>query len=190
MTTGRACRKRTCLDLAGSRAVRGAPTDRPGRRRGAGLGLAIVKSFVELHGGHVRIEAAAAKGTTVICFFPAEPVAVAEPGGGVGVAQAILRRTSPTSLQPGNLALTSPWRYGQAMSCSSKVIRAGKTTLARALIRTLPPILHSKCRALRSLWSRLTSCAFRSGISTCTGSPQPKSWKNLGSTRPFRARCS
>ena len=52
-----------------------------GRRRGAGLGLAIVKSFVELHGGHVRIETATGKGTTVICFFPAEPVA-----GGVSQA--------------------------------------------------------------------------------------------------------
>lgn len=44
-----------------------------GRRRGAGLGLAIVKSFVELHGGSVRIETGAGKGTTVVCFFPAKP---------------------------------------------------------------------------------------------------------------------
>ncbi|MCO5063805.1 MAG: ATP-binding protein [Rhizobiaceae bacterium] len=44
-----------------------------GRRRGAGLGLSIVKSFVELHGGTVRIETGADKGTTVICFFPFPP---------------------------------------------------------------------------------------------------------------------
>ena len=47
-----------------------------GRRRGAGLGLAIVKSFVELHGGTVRIDTRAGQGTTVTCFFPTEP----EPG--------------------------------------------------------------------------------------------------------------
>lgn len=44
-----------------------------GRRRGAGLGLSIVKSFVELHGGNVRIETGNGKGTTVICFFPFSP---------------------------------------------------------------------------------------------------------------------
>ncbi|MFU0505884.1 sensor histidine kinase [Pseudaminobacter sp. NGMCC 1.201702] len=44
-----------------------------GRRRGAGLGLSIVKSFVELHGGNVRIETGADRGTTVICLFPLTP---------------------------------------------------------------------------------------------------------------------
>ncbi|WP_274626712.1 PAS domain-containing sensor histidine kinase [Arvimicrobium flavum] len=44
-----------------------------GRRRGAGLGLSIVKSFVELHGGSVRIESGQEQGTTVVCFFPREP---------------------------------------------------------------------------------------------------------------------
>ncbi len=44
-----------------------------GRRRGAGLGLSIVKSFVELHGGTVRIETGEHRGTTVICTFPAVP---------------------------------------------------------------------------------------------------------------------
>jgi signal transduction histidine kinase len=44
-----------------------------GRRRGAGLGLSIVKSFVELHGGTVRIETGAGTGTTVSCFFPDGP---------------------------------------------------------------------------------------------------------------------
>ena len=49
------------------------PRSNGGRRRGAGLGLSIVKSFVELHGGSVRIETAPEQGTTVICLFPAVP---------------------------------------------------------------------------------------------------------------------
>ncbi len=44
-----------------------------GRRRGAGLGLSIVKSFVELHGGSVRIETGIGIGTTVVCLFPFSP---------------------------------------------------------------------------------------------------------------------
>jgi signal transduction histidine kinase len=47
-----------------------------GRRRGAGLGLSIVKSFVELHGGSVRIETGSDRGTTVICTFPSQPLGV------------------------------------------------------------------------------------------------------------------
>jgi len=45
------------------------------RHRGAGLGLSIVRSFVELHGGTVRIDTVPGHGTTVICTFPltAEP---------------------------------------------------------------------------------------------------------------------
>jgi signal transduction histidine kinase len=41
------------------------------RRSGAGLGLSLVKSFVELHGGRVRLESAADAGTKVICTLPA-----------------------------------------------------------------------------------------------------------------------
>jgi signal transduction histidine kinase len=33
-----------------------------------------VKSFVELHGGTVRIETAPSEGTTVICLFPTVPL--------------------------------------------------------------------------------------------------------------------
>ncbi len=40
------------------------------RHRGAGLGLSIVRSFVELHGGTVRIESVPGQGTTVVCSFP------------------------------------------------------------------------------------------------------------------------
>ena len=40
------------------------------RHRGAGLGLSLVRSFVELHGGKVRVDSAVGHGTTVSCDFP------------------------------------------------------------------------------------------------------------------------
>jgi signal transduction histidine kinase len=40
------------------------------RHRGAGLGLSLVRSFVELHGGKVRVDSVVGKGTTVTCDFP------------------------------------------------------------------------------------------------------------------------
>jgi signal transduction histidine kinase len=49
------------------------PRANGGRRRGAGLGLSIVKSFVELHGGTVRIDTSQGGGTTVSCVFPLAP---------------------------------------------------------------------------------------------------------------------
>ena len=54
------------------------PRANGGRRRGAGLGLSIVKSFVELHGGMVRIETGENRGTTVICTFPDMPSGMRE----------------------------------------------------------------------------------------------------------------
>jgi signal transduction histidine kinase len=42
------------------------------RHRGTGLGLSLVRSFVELHGGSVRLESAPGRGTTVICLFPVD----------------------------------------------------------------------------------------------------------------------
>jgi len=60
-------------DLLDSVFRRFEPRANGGRRRGAGLGLSIVKSFVELHGGSVRIETGKDKGTTVICTFPVMP---------------------------------------------------------------------------------------------------------------------
>jgi signal transduction histidine kinase len=42
------------------------------RHRGAGLGLSLVRSFVELHGGNVRVDSIVGKGTTVTCDFPAD----------------------------------------------------------------------------------------------------------------------
>ena len=45
------------------------------RHRGAGLGLPLVKSFVELHGGRVRVDSVIGKGTTVTCDFPIDQAA-------------------------------------------------------------------------------------------------------------------
>ena len=45
------------------------------RHRGAGLGLSLVRSFVELHGGKVRVDSTLGKGTTVTCEFPTEQTA-------------------------------------------------------------------------------------------------------------------
>jgi signal transduction histidine kinase len=42
------------------------------RHRGAGLGLSLVRSFVELHGGKVRVDSIVGKGTTVTCDFPTD----------------------------------------------------------------------------------------------------------------------
>ncbi|HTQ83853.1 MAG TPA: ATP-binding protein, partial [Pseudolabrys sp.] len=38
--------------------------------RGTGLGLSLVRSFVELHGGSVKIDSVLGQGTTVTCVFP------------------------------------------------------------------------------------------------------------------------
>jgi signal transduction histidine kinase len=45
------------------------------RHRGAGLGLSLVRSFVELHGGKVRVDSVVGEGTTVTCEFPADQTA-------------------------------------------------------------------------------------------------------------------
>lgn len=41
-----------------------------GDTRGAGLGLALVRSFVELHGGDVKMKSSPGTGTSVICHLP------------------------------------------------------------------------------------------------------------------------
>ena len=45
------------------------------RHRGTGLGLSLVRSFVELHGGSVKLESDVGLGTTVMCIFPLERAA-------------------------------------------------------------------------------------------------------------------
>ncbi len=44
------------------------------RQSGVGLGLALVKSFVEMHGGQIRLESLPGLGTTVTCDLPAHPI--------------------------------------------------------------------------------------------------------------------
>jgi signal transduction histidine kinase len=44
--------------------------------RGTGLGLSLVRSFVELHGGSVRLDSSIGTGTTVTCIFPLDHVPV------------------------------------------------------------------------------------------------------------------
>ncbi len=41
-----------------------------GKGGGAGLGLALVRSFIDLHGGLVRLESTKGKGTKVTCLLP------------------------------------------------------------------------------------------------------------------------
>jgi signal transduction histidine kinase len=45
------------------------------RHRGVGLGLSLVRSFVELHGGKVRVDSNVGKGTIVTCDFPTDQAA-------------------------------------------------------------------------------------------------------------------
>src|SRR3569833_2913860 len=45
------------------------------RLRGAGRGLSLVRSFVELHGGKVRMDSVVGRGTTVTCDFPTDHIA-------------------------------------------------------------------------------------------------------------------
>jgi signal transduction histidine kinase len=40
------------------------------KHKGTGLGLPLVKSLAELHGGSMRVEEPAGKGTTVTVFLP------------------------------------------------------------------------------------------------------------------------
>jgi signal transduction histidine kinase len=56
---------------------------------GAGLGLPLVRSFVELHGGRLRLDSAPGLGTRVDCIIPikapaAPDVALAAADGGRG----------------------------------------------------------------------------------------------------------
>jgi signal transduction histidine kinase len=57
------------------------------RRRGAGLGLSLVRSFVELHGGDVRLESMPGVGTRVTCYLPLPALnAAAEPARAASAA--------------------------------------------------------------------------------------------------------
>lgn len=46
-----------------------------GKTNGTGLGLAIVKKIVDEHHGHIHVETALGRGTTLYCRFPLDPEA-------------------------------------------------------------------------------------------------------------------
>jgi signal transduction histidine kinase len=46
------------------------------QHRGTGLGLSLVRSFVELHGGTVRLGSGIGSGTTVTCTFPLDRIPI------------------------------------------------------------------------------------------------------------------
>jgi signal transduction histidine kinase len=45
------------------------------RHSGVGLGLSLVRSFIEMHGGTVKLDSEPGVGTTVTCVLPAHPIA-------------------------------------------------------------------------------------------------------------------
>ena len=45
------------------------------RQRGAGIGLSLARSFIELHGGEIRLESEPGIGTRVVCALPLAPAA-------------------------------------------------------------------------------------------------------------------
>jgi signal transduction histidine kinase len=51
-------------------AFRQVGTDAARKREGTGLGLALARRFVELHGGTLRVESAAGKGSTFTITLP------------------------------------------------------------------------------------------------------------------------
>jgi signal transduction histidine kinase len=59
----------------------------PEARHGVGLGLSLVKSFIELHGGFVKLESDEGRGTRLICRLPAR-----EPASGAAPAAALAGR--------------------------------------------------------------------------------------------------
>jgi len=51
--------------------------DRIRNAEGTGLGLALARRFVEMHGGHIRLDSTVGKGSTFTLFFPNQPAIAA-----------------------------------------------------------------------------------------------------------------
>ncbi len=55
------------------------PFESRGPSAGAGIGLSLVQRFISLHGGWVRMESEAGKGTRVTCYLPAQAAQASSP---------------------------------------------------------------------------------------------------------------
>ncbi len=68
------------------------------RRRygGTGLGLPISKRFIELHGGHIRVESRPGAGSTFVCQLPLVPPADGDPWRRLTPDWEFLQRTRPS----------------------------------------------------------------------------------------------
>ena len=105
------------------------------RHRGAGLGLSLVRSFVELHGGKVRVDLIVGTGTTVTCEFPVDQARIATPRNdrAVTFSLALANETATAHLMADLALLIGP---GDVITLSGD-LGAGKTAAARAMIRYL-----------------------------------------------------
>jgi signal transduction histidine kinase len=83
-----------------------------GPSAGAGLGLSLVRSFVELHGGWVRMESDAGKGTRVTLYLPAQAGSGAGPAAGADAPP--LRAAEPKPAAAPDGAKRAPLRRPRA----------------------------------------------------------------------------
>ena len=131
-----------------------------GRRRGAGLGLSIVKSFVELHGGSVRIETAEnAAPRSSACSRPSRPACAKPPSDrSVAAASRVLERFLPDEAATTRLGedLAMALRPGDVPGAVGRSRRRQDDAGARPDPARWRTIRRSRCRARPSRWSRPT----------------------------------